>query len=211
MLGPRPQLGGRRGRDHADPAHRRGGGDDFIDGDPDFPLITGRVYNNLHQVPYGLPGDKTRSTWKSRTVGKSGDSSGAEEPPKPDQPGFNELRMEDRGGSEEVYLHAQRELNAWVRLDEHRKTGRDMKRRVGRDRRTEIKRHETTVVETGDETRQVQKGSRSTTIHKNDDLVVQTGDYSVTVSKGKALIEAKREILLKVGSNTIRISPQESR
>lgn len=181
---------------------------DFLDGDPDQPLITGRVYNNLRTVPYDLPADKTRSTWKSRTVGKSGAYDGAEEPPKPDQAGYNELRFEDKGGSEEVYLHAQRDLQAWVRLDESRKTGRDAKVRVGRDRKTEVKRHETTIVETGDETRTIKKGSRASKVHKDDDLTVETGDYSVKISKGKALIEAKREILLKVGSNTVKISPQ---
>jgi type VI secretion system secreted protein VgrG len=181
---------------------------DFIDGDPDAPLITGRVYNNLRTVPYALPGDKTKSTWKSRTVGKSGAYDEAEEPPKTDQAGFNELRFDDKGGAEEVYMHAQRDYNGWVRLDESHKTGRDLKRRVGRDRRTDVKRHQTTIVETGDETRQVKKGSRKSRINKDDELTVETGDYTVKVSKGKALIEAKQEILLKVGSNTVRISPQ---
>ncbi|AYV45137.1 hypothetical protein CFHF_04020 [Caulobacter flavus] len=181
---------------------------DFLDGDPDQPLITGRVYNATHMPPYELPNHKTRSTWKSRTVGKSGDYAGAEEPPRGDEPGFNELRLEDKGGDEEIFVHAQRNLKAWVRLDESRKAGRDMKVRVGRDRVTEIKHDETITVETGDESRKIAKGGRRTKINKSDDLVVETGDYSMTVEKGKVLIDAKREILLKVGSNTVKISPK---
>jgi type VI secretion system secreted protein VgrG len=188
---------------------------DFIDGDPDQPIITGRVYNPMRDVPYALPDNKTRSTWKSRTVGKSGSYSGAEEPP-PSEGGMNEIRFEDKGGSEEFYEHAQRNRVAWTRLDENRKTGRDVAVRVGRNRKTNVKANETLIVETGDETREVQKGSRATTIHKADALTVETGNssttvekgnYTLKVSKGKVLIDAKKEILLKVGSNTLKLSP----
>lgn len=188
---------------------------DFIDGDPDQPIITGRVYNPQRDVPYALPDHKTRSTWKSRTVGRSSNYSGAEEPP-PAEGGMNEIRFEDKGGAEEFFEHAQRNKNVWIRLDEGRKTGRDVAVRVGRNRQTNIKDNEALIVETGDETRQVQKGSRATTIHKADDLTVETGNatttiqkgnYTVEVSKGKVLIDAKQEILLRVGSNTLKLSP----
>lgn len=188
---------------------------DFVDGDPDQPIITGRVYNPERNVPYGLPANKTRSTWKSRTVGKSGDYSGAEDPP-PLEGGMNEIRFEDLGGSEEFYEHAQRNKNVWIRLDEGRKTGRDTAVRVGRNRQTNIKSNETLIVETGDETRTLQSGSRSTTIKKSDELTIQTGNSTttvqsgnstLTVSKGKVLIEAMQEIQLKVGNNTLTLSP----
>jgi type VI secretion system secreted protein VgrG len=189
---------------------------DFIDGDPDQPIITGRVYNPQRNVPYALPANKTRSTWKSRTVGKSGDYSGAEEPP-PSEGGMNEIRFEDKGGVEEFYEHAQRNKNVWIRLDEGRKTGRDVSVRVGRNRQTNIKVNENLIVETGDESRTLQKGSRKTTIKKSDSLTIQDGDstttvqsgnFTLTVSKGKVLIDAKQEILLKVGNNTLKLSPQ---
>jgi type VI secretion system secreted protein VgrG len=180
---------------------------DFIDGDPDQPIITGRVYNPSRNVPYGLPGNKTRSTWKSRTVGKSGDYSGAEEPP-PQESGSNEIRMEDKGGAEEVYVHAQRDMNSWIRLDEARKTGRDTAVRVGRNRTTNIKKNETLTVETGDERRTLQSGSRDTTIKQSDSLTLQDGNLTVTVQKGKVLIDARQEIKLRVGDNTLTLSPQ---
>lgn len=78
---------------------------DFLDGDPDRPIITGRVYNAQRKHTYGLPTDKTRSLWRSQTVGDAGSYSGAEKEP-PAGKGFNEIRFEDKGGSEEIYVHA---------------------------------------------------------------------------------------------------------
>src|SRR5208283_1486009 len=66
----------------------------FLEGDPDRPIITGCVYNASHEVPYTLPVNKTRSTLKSRST-KNGSSSN-----------YNELRFEDKKGSEQLFLHA---------------------------------------------------------------------------------------------------------
>lgn len=76
---------------------------DFIEGDPDRPIITGRVYNGQNLPPYPLPDEKTKSTIKSNT------SPGGE--------GYNELRFEDRKGSEQIFLHAQRNMDVHVRHD----------------------------------------------------------------------------------------------
>jgi type VI secretion system secreted protein VgrG len=189
---------------------------DFLDGDPDRPIITGRVYNADKMPPYALPDRKTVSTIKSRTVGKAGSYPEAEEPPGAGDPGFNELRFEDAGGQEEMFLHAQRDRRAWVRLDDNEKIGRDQGRRVGRNRATAVHKNERMEVETGDETHIVTKGSRTSTIHADDRLTVEkgdrtttvsSGDYSVTVSKGKAVIQARQSIELKVGATTIKLTP----
>jgi type VI secretion system secreted protein VgrG len=76
----------------------------FLDGDPDRPLITGMVYNAQQTVPYGLPDNQTRSTIKTQSS-KEGED------------GFNELRFEDKKGSEEVYIHAQKDMNVRVEND----------------------------------------------------------------------------------------------
>jgi type VI secretion system secreted protein VgrG len=198
---------------------------DFLDGDPDRPIITGRVYNADRMPPYKLPDRKTVSTIKSRTVGPSKPYEEAEEPPQSSDIGFNELRFEDKGGDEEVFLHAQRDMKAWVRLDETRKVGRDQGLRVGRNRDTHVKQNESLTVEQGDETREVTKGSRTTKIHKDDNLDVATGslvtkvdqgdhkttvgqgNLSVNVSSGKATIEAAQSIELKVGATTVKLTP----
>ncbi|HET8542763.1 MAG TPA: type VI secretion system tip protein TssI/VgrG [Anaeromyxobacter sp.] len=67
----------------------------FLDGDPDRPLVTGAVYDGANPPPLELPMEKTRATLRS-------DSS-------PGSDGSNELRFEDQAGSEQVYLHAERD------------------------------------------------------------------------------------------------------
>lgn len=74
---------------------------EFLDGDPDRPLVTGCVYNGRNPPPYALPGDKTKSTIKSNTSPSNG--------------GYNELRFEDQQGCEEVYLQAEKDWNSLVK------------------------------------------------------------------------------------------------
>ncbi len=73
---------------------------DFIEGDPDRPIITGRVYHGKNDLPYPLPDEKTKTTIKSNSSIGGG--------------GFNEFRFEDRKGCEEVFLHAQKDWNTFV-------------------------------------------------------------------------------------------------
>ncbi|XXX80122.1 type VI secretion system tip protein TssI/VgrG [Sorangium sp. So ce134] len=76
----------------------------FLNGDPDQPIIVGRVFNATQRVPYKLPEHKTRSTWKS-------DSS-------PGSNGFNEIMFEDLKGKELMYVQAQKNLRKLVKNDE---------------------------------------------------------------------------------------------
>ncbi len=180
---------------------------DFLNGDPDRPIITGRVYNGQRKHAYDLPVQKTRSLWKSQTVGRLGDYGGAEKTPPTNSIGFNEIRLEDKGGSEEIYIHAQREMVREVLLDDRLTVQRDRATRVGRDRVTAVKRHETTTVETGNQTHEVSQGKRTTTIEQNDATTVRSGDYSLKVDKGMVTIEAAKSITLKVGQSTIVMDP----
>jgi type VI secretion system secreted protein VgrG len=168
----------------------------FLDGDPDRPIVTGRVYNANLMPPYELVEHKTRSTWKSKTVGDSGDYSGADPSP-PGSPGFNELRFEDKGGSEEVFIHAQRNMLTQVLLDEEQKINRDVKVTIGRDREKTIKNNEKVTLK---------EGSRTTVIKKDDSVTLQTGDYTLKIDAGQATVDAAQKITLKVGSNHIIIS-----
>jgi len=172
---------------------------DYLNGDPDRPIITGRVYNESHMQAEPLPDQKTRSTWRSRTIGQIGAYDGAEKGA-PAEPGFNAIGMEDKGGSEKLVFWAQRERYTWVWLDDDFWVNRDEKRRIGRDRKTEIKRNETTTVETGDETHTVQSGKRTTSIKMDESLTVTDGDMSTKVSKGNQSNEVS------MGNETDKVS-----
>lgn len=76
---------------------------EFLEGDPDKPLVTGCVYNGANPVPYLLPDNKTRSTFKSKTH---------------EGTGFNELRFEDAKDNEEVFIHGQKDMN--IKIEHHR-------------------------------------------------------------------------------------------
>lgn len=93
---------------------------EFLDGDPDRPLVTGCVYNGRNPPPYALPADKTKSTIKTNTSPSDG--------------GFNELRFEDQKGVEEVFLHAERDLNAVIKNNKTTTVGGDESDTVTRSR-----------------------------------------------------------------------------
>jgi len=93
---------------------------EFLEGDPDQPIVVGCVYNGENKPPYDLPGEKNISGWKSDSVGGGG---------------YNEFVMDDSGGSELVRFHAQKDLDSTILNDE--------KRLVKHDRETTIKNNET--------------------------------------------------------------------
>lgn len=88
---------------------------DFIEGDPDRPIVTGRVYNAENMPPYPLPANKTRSTIMSRST-KGGDAAN-----------FNEIRFEDKKGAEEMYIHAEKDQNIVVENNQTIKVGFEVK------------------------------------------------------------------------------------
>jgi type VI secretion system secreted protein VgrG len=140
---------------------------EFLEGNPDRPIITGCVYNADQTVPYSLPGNATRSTIKSNS------SQGGN--------GFNELRFEDKAGSEEVFFQAQKDYTKKVLNNE-------------------------TVTITQDTTTTVQQGNRSVTVSQgNDTTTISTGNHSIKISAGASTVEAAQSITLKVGSNSITI------
>ena len=90
----------------------------FLNGDPDQPIVVGRTYHSTTEPPYELPKHKTRMTIKSKTHKGNG---------------FNELRFEDEMGREEVFIHAEKDLNHIVKHDETTQVGHDRTEQVGRN------------------------------------------------------------------------------
>lgn len=142
---------------------------DFIEGDPDQPIIVGSVYNPETMPPYTLPDNKTQSGVKSRSS-KGGSPAN-----------FNEFRFEDKKGSEEVYLHAEKDWTIMVENDKNQVVGRDETHLVKRDRTKTVKRNEVTLVEgnrtetvNGDETITVsgKGGNRTEKVEKNETITI---------------------------------------
>jgi type VI secretion system secreted protein VgrG len=96
---------------------------EFLEGDPDKPLITGTVYNADNETPYPLPEDKSISGVKSQTI---------------DGSGYNELILDDRDGGELIRLHAQRDLEGVIENDERREIKNDVKVDIGQNRKETI-------------------------------------------------------------------------
>ncbi|RWO74240.1 MAG: type VI secretion system tip protein VgrG [Mesorhizobium sp.] len=92
---------------------------DFIEGDPDLPIITGRVYNASQMPPYGLPASATQSGWKSDSSLGGG--------------GYNELMFEDKAGSELVNFQAQKDHNLLIKHDRTKLVQHDQSDRIDHD------------------------------------------------------------------------------
>jgi type VI secretion system secreted protein VgrG len=116
---------------------------DFLNGDPDYPIITGRVYNAMQTVPWDLPANKTMSGIKTRSSqgGTSGDGL-------KDSPGTaNVLRFEDKAGQEQLWLHAQKDQLTEVEHDEDKWVGNDRRKVIDRDEFNTIHRDRTEIVD----------------------------------------------------------------
>lgn len=95
----------------------------YLNGDIDRPIITGCTYNGRNAPPLDLPKDKTRTTFRTKTHKGTG---------------FNELRFEDAGGREEVYLHAQRDQNTHINHNKFQYIGNDESHEVANNRKHEV-------------------------------------------------------------------------
>lgn len=174
----------------------------FLNGDPDRPLVTGAVYNAEQTVPYTLPSEQTKSTIKSHSS--------------KDATGFNELRFEDKKDNEELYLHAQKDMNIDVLNDQTStiKNNRTVTLEEKDDtltiskgsRTTTIKKSRTTTIQEQDDTLSVEKGSRKETIKQHHAVKIQEGNRSIKVEKGGENHTVKKNYVLKVeGDLTIDV------
>jgi type VI secretion system secreted protein VgrG len=166
----------------------------FLDGNPDRPLVTGCVFNAQQTVPYTLPDDQTKSTIKTNSS-KGGS-------------GFNELRFEDKAGSEELFMQAQKDMNITVL--------NDLTSTITNNRTTTVQKKDDSLivdqgnrsikVNTGNETHEV-KGTRGLTItgnetHTNKADFTQnvTGNFTLKVS-GNLSIEVSGSVAIKSGTS----------
>lgn len=183
---------------------------DFLHGDPDRPIVVGRVYNAGNMPVYELPAEKTKAVWRTLSYGNTGDYTGAE---KLDtgEPRANELRFEDKGGAEEVFLHAERDMNVRVRWQETHHVGHDQTIKVGNNR-TETVRFDEKITIGGNRTEEVKK-DESVEIKGNQELtVVGNRDSEVKGKEDRNIrksyrLEAATSIELICGGSSIKIDP----
>ena len=162
---------------------------EFIDGDPDRPLVTGCVYNSVHRPPYALPQHKTRSAIKTESSPGGG--------------GFNEVSFEDTRGAEELFIHAQRDLKMVALHDAGRTVGRDDSDSVARDQTVSVGNNRTVSVGV-DETSSV-GANQTISIGANQSITVGA-HQSVSVGAGQSLSVQGSRTTTVTGSDTVTVA-----
>ncbi len=166
---------------------------DYLNGDPDRPVVTSRVYNAFQMPPWELPGNATQSGFLTRSS-LDGDSDNA-----------NALRFEDKKGAEQLWIHAERNQDIEVENDETHWVGNDRSKTIDRDETTQVKRDRTETVDRdetitihGDRKEEVD-GNETIDIHKNRTETVD-GNEKITIHKNRTKTVDKNETD-KIGGN----------
>jgi len=156
---------------------------DFEEGDPDRPIVTGRVYHGTNKPPYSLPAEKTKSTIKSNSSKGGG--------------GFNEFRFEDKKGSEEIFLHGQKDWTIAILNDKNQDVGHDETLHVGNDRTKNVDKNQT---ETIGENKTISVGkNHSESIGENASIDVgKNEDVNIGVNQA---VTVGTDLTLSVGKN----------
>ena len=170
---------------------------DFLNGDPDQPIIMGRTYHQENRTPGSLPGTKTQMTIRSKTYMGSG---------------FNELKFDDATVREQVYIHAQKNMDTEV-LNDRTTT-------VKHDHRETVKNDQTVTIQEGNRLLTVEKGHKITGVLKgslSEDVFQDRGTIAGSVhvdavnnggeGDGIQAYTAIKEILLAVEESKIALTP----
>lgn len=186
---------------------------DFLEGDPDQPIITGCVYNAESMPPYDLPDKKTKMTIKSNST--------------KDAKGFNELRFEDEKEHEQIFIHAQKDVDFRVKNDEREWVGNDHHFIIKKNRHEKIEQHEYRYIEQ-DQYEQIHRdlhltidGDDRTKIGGSLSLKVggdvgekfggnhseETGGAIYLKAGSTIVLEAPAGITLKCGGNFVAVTP----
>jgi type VI secretion system secreted protein VgrG len=145
---------------------------DFLGGDPDRPIIVGRVYTNLQKTPYGLPGNKTQSGWKSYSSPATG--------------GYNEIKFEDAAGQELVYTQAEKDMQKLVKNNETTL--------IGNDRQSQIVGQEAQQIGKDFLKQVLQNAVESVALQKHTQVGKQV---SIVCGKSSLIMDAEGNIMLK--------------
>lgn len=160
----------------------------FVNGDMDMPLVMGCLPNAATPVPLDLPADKTRSIFRSHSSPGGG--------------GYNELRIEDRKGAEEIYLRAQRDWTQHVLHDQQVQVDNQRRVKVSGESHHELQ---------GEEQR-ITHGNRLTELKQDDHLVVAGSQQvkaglTIQIGAGQSIvIDAGATVTIQAGGQSITLS-----
>ena len=169
---------------------------DFLGGDPDRPVITGRVFNNLQKTPYKLPANKTQSGWKTNSSPSNG--------------GYNELMFEDKAGGELLRMRAEKDMASRINNDKQTSVGRHRSDAVGGNDKETV---------SGDQSHNVD-GGKTSTVGKDEmssimgNLTSLTGGARALQTTGASTSQAlshqitsEQGTTISVGQSMIYIGP----
>ncbi len=178
---------------------------EFLEGDPAKPLVSGCVYNGDNAISVGVPDNKTQSTIRTKSS--------------PGSDGYNEIRFEDAAGSEEIFLHAQKDFNETVENNHSTTVHGNQSNSVDGNQSNSVGGDQTESITgeaklTIDKNRTVTiKGSQAVTIQGgqgnsgvNGSKLSITGDYKVDASN-TIEVKAPTHIMLTCGGATIKMTP----
>jgi type VI secretion system secreted protein VgrG len=174
----------------------------FLEGDPDRPVVVGRVYNAENMPPFKLPANASVTGMKTLSLGSDGKSVAGK---------WNELRFDDRDGSEQVYLQAQKDYDrrvlndakVWVGNESHQHVAADVFDKFDADRHVQT---------TGDHNEKI-GGDWSANVtgkiqqKSGQNIGVEAGQEVHIKAGMKLILEAGMQLSLKVGGNFIDIGP----
>src|SRR5262249_55950529 len=160
---------------------------DFLEGDPDQPIITGRVYNADQMPPYALPANATQTGIKSRSSKGGGAAN------------FNEIRFEDKKGSEQVFLHAEKNQDIEVENNETHWVGHDRTKTIDRDETTHVKHDRTETVD----------NNETITVHANRTEMVDQNE-TITIGMDRTRTVQQNEIVTVALTRTHTVGVNEA-
>ena len=152
----------------------------YINGDPDRPLVTGAVYNGDNTGPKFTA---TQSGWKTQIDGSK----------------FNEFHFDDKNGKEEIYMEAGRDHRFVIHNDQSGK--------IENSQTLEVKQNRSITITDGNENVTLGKGNQSITLNSGDHTLKVSKGKQTTDVTGAISITSKSSIELKVAGNSIKITP----
>ena len=162
---------------------------EFLEGDPDRPLVIGTVYNDEYKPPYELPAKKTIAGLKSDSTKGGG--------------GYNEWNFEDKKGSEKIGIHAEKDLELEIRHSEKRTIGETFGSGTSRE----------TTLKNGDDTLDIDSGSQIVTVKKsvkvtaNVSIELKVGASKITIDQSSITLQSPTINIKSVGPMVVKGTP----